>query len=247
MPTPTASTEAVAPGDGASVIVFGTDSPIGLAVVRDLGRAGYRVTGIGRHANAIGLQSRHCHRAVVRAADPEGVKAQLLALGGTPADCFLIAIGEANINLVNDWRPELSLRMTLLDADSERMALVLDKARTLALARELGIEVPHAWDVDDAAAIDTLAEQVSYPVVLKWSNPHAVIARLREQGLSLRKLEYCQDAAGLRRALHRYDVIGAYPLVQAYCPGHGLGQFFLCRDGEAVLRFQHRRLNEWPP
>jgi hypothetical protein len=30
-------------------------------------------------------------------------------------------------------------------------------------------------------------------------------------------------------------------------PATGLGQFVLMKDGQALYRFQHRRLHEWPP
>ena len=37
------------------------------------------------------------------------------------------------------------------------------------------------------------------------------------------------------------------PLVQSFCPGHGLGHMIFMHGGEALIRFQHRRISEWPP
>jgi predicted ATP-grasp superfamily ATP-dependent carboligase len=61
------------------------------------------------------------------------------------------------------------------------------------------------------------------------------------------KAEYCYDAGELRAALLRYAPIGRFPLVQGFCPGHGIGHMVFMHRGEPVLRFQHRRLREWPP
>ena len=36
-------------------------------------------------------------------------------------------------------------------------------------------------------------------------------------------------------------------MVQSFCPGHGLGHMIFMHRGEALLRFQHRRVSEWPP
>ncbi len=36
-------------------------------------------------------------------------------------------------------------------------------------------------------------------------------------------------------------------MVQSYCPGQGLGQFFFMHQGKALRRFQHLRIAEWPP
>ena len=48
-------------------------------------------------------------------------------------------------------------------------------------------------------------------------------------------------------AAQRYEPLAEWPIVQAYCPGRGLGQFFYMHEGQAVQRFQHVRIAEWPP
>jgi hypothetical protein len=88
---------------------------------------------------------------------------------------------------------------------------------------------------------------LGWPVVLKWPDPLPVVEALAQAGLPDIKAEYCTDAGELRRALERYRGIGIYPLVQSYCPGRGLGQTLYMAGGEAVLRFQHERVHEWPP
>ena len=66
-------------------------------------------------------------------------------------------------------------------------------------------------------------------------------------GIALLKSEYCYNRAELAHALARYAPYGRYPLVQAFCPGSGLGHMIFLDQGEALLRLQHRRISEWPP
>ena len=52
------------------VIVLGVDTPIGLAVVRELGEHGVEVHGIARDARGVGLYSRWLRRGYLRPAAP---------------------------------------------------------------------------------------------------------------------------------------------------------------------------------
>tara|TARA_R110001583_G_scaffold143203_1_gene295308 strand:+ start:17568 stop:18794 length:1227 start_codon:yes stop_codon:yes gene_type:complete len=230
-----------------TVIVLGTDSPIGLAVIRDLGRHNYNVIGFGSHPFSLGLMSKYCSKGMVRNSTPELLIEQLIDVAETYPNAFLVSIGESDINLVNRHRQRLEQHLTLLDPDAEQMAKVLDKSQTLEIASTLAIQTPASFQIDSLEQLATLQVQLKFPVILKWSNPHQVAQQLQQQGLSLLKLEYCQDLNELKDALSKYQAIGQYPLIQHYCPGYGIGQFFLCREGDSLVEFQHQRINEWPP
>jgi len=49
-------------------VVFGIDTPIGLTIVRDLGRHGVPVYGVARNNEGLGLSSRWLRRGLVREA-----------------------------------------------------------------------------------------------------------------------------------------------------------------------------------
>jgi hypothetical protein len=66
-------------------------------------------------------------------------------------------------------------------------------------------------------------------------------------GLTAHKCQYAHTANDLIEKLRPYAAIHEFPLVQEYCPGQGIGQMFLVRDGEITLQFQHQRIHEWPP
>lgn len=228
------------------VVVLGVDSPIGLSLIRDLGRQQFQVIGIG-NAGSVGLSSRYCHVPVLRQQNPALLIKQLLQIAEQYQPIALLTVSESDINLLNQHRTELADCYSLLFPNADIMAIALDKAVTARLAAPLGIACPQSWQLQQLSDLDTIQDELVFPVVLKWANPHDVIADLRAAKLPLEKLEYCHNLLMLQEKLRNYAVIGKYPLIQRYYAGHGLGQFFLCNKGQVLLQFQHERVHEWPP
>jgi hypothetical protein len=223
------------------VILLGLDTAVGLVAMRELGRRGVPVVGVGYHAQAVGRGSRYLTEFVLR---PDGPVSRWLPqlVSDRRAGAVLPlrdrdivdvgALGEAVGGAVN------------LGAPAAAAALVTDKARTLQAARACGIDTPRTWQPNSA---DDPLPELGWPVVLKWADPLPVVGLLAAAGLPDLKAEYCSDREHLRRALGRYRPIGRYPLVQEYVRGRGLGQTLYMEDGRATLRFQHERVHEWPP
>lgn len=225
-------------------IVLGIDTPIGLTIIRELGRRGVPVIGVANSAAALGLRSRFLQRGLVRATGEGDLIVQLEELIAGPACLF--AISEGDIKLLNRHRLRLG-RYQLMFADHTRMERVLNKDQTYAAAAKVGIRVPRTAQPGSMAEVRAISAQLKFPVVLKWANPNEVIGVLGRAGLALEKTHYCYAAAELEAYLTPYAQVGCYPLVQEYCSGYGLGQFLLMRDGRAHYTFQHQRLHEWPP
>ena len=202
--------------------------------------------GIGRSEGALGMSSRYLQRGIVRAASAEGLIDQLVALGAELGEACLFAISENDISLLNGHRDRLAA-FRLLFADDARMDSVLNKDRTYAAARRVGIRAPRTEQITQLSEAQALTSELRFPVVLKWANPHEAWPRLSPFGLKPEKLRYCQDAVELIAALRPFERAGIFPLVQEYCAGYGLGQFVLMKDGVAHYTFQHRRVHEWPP
>jgi predicted ATP-grasp superfamily ATP-dependent carboligase len=228
-------------------IVLGLETQIGLGVVRELGRAGVRVIGIAQEPQAIGLASRYLWRRVTGIEPRSAALLQRLReLGEEHGPCSLIAVSEVNLAWLSSHRGGLGQVVPVLPP-ADALAIALDKQRTLALAHEVGIAVPRSEQPQSQADIERLAESFPFPAVLKWSDPGAVLPALEAHGLELVKAEYVYSGDEFRRAAARYEALGAWPLVQQYCAGQGLGQFFFMHRGQAVRRFQHLRIAEWPP
>ena len=225
------------------VLVLGADSPIGLTVMRELGARGVPVIAHGRSDRALGRFSRFAKDSLVDARPlaawlPD--YAQKYGLGA------IMAVSEGHLLELAGLHGQFG-DCRVLSPDAARLGVVLDKAKTFAAAKQLGISVPGDWQ---PTANDDHAERaaaLTYPVAIKWADPNAVQATLEAAGLALEKVEYVVDAAQLSAILGRYDALGRWPLVQTYCPGYGLGQMLHMAEGKASLRFQHRRLREFPP
>lgn len=227
-------------------VVVGIDTPIGLTVVRDLGQDGIRVIGIGRGEQALGMVSRFLDRGLVRPRDAEAMIDQLAALGAELGKACLFAVSENDISLLNRHRDRLSNFITMFP-DTPRMESVLNKDRTYLAAAAVGVRTPCTAQPASLEQVEQAGRDLRFPVVLKWANPHDVMARLNTAGLQMEKTHYCHNPQELLAYLRPFEKAGIYPLIQEYCAGYGLGQFILMKDGEPHYTFQHRREHEWPP
>lgn len=224
--------------------VIGTDSPIGLAVVRELGEHGVSVHAIGNRPDSVGGRSRHADRFSLR---PPGPLLQWLPEFVTRHGIRVVmAVSEQTLTELAPLRGALP-GCAVIAPKAEKLALVLDKAATLTAAQRAGIDIPRSWQPDGPLDITPRADTLTYPVAVKWSNPVAMIDRLAAAGLPLEKVEYAANPRSLQAILRKYDQIGAWPLVQEYARGYGFGQMLHMHRGEVTLKFQHRRLREWPP
>ena len=225
-------------------IVLGVDSAIGLTVVRELGRLGVPVVAIGRSVKAIGRYSRHTARFVVRprARDLADWLPKVIRETGA---AVLLAISEGYLIALADL-PEVIEGCRILTPRADRLAVVLDKTRTLEAAAAVGIAGPPSWQPLTGEDFAAKAATLPYPAILKWSDPPAMWAALDAAGLPFEKIAYATDATDLLAKLVPYDALAVWPLVQGWCGGYGFGQMLMMAGGEARLRFQHRRLREFP-
>jgi predicted ATP-grasp superfamily ATP-dependent carboligase len=227
------------------VLVLGIDTPIGLTVIRELGRRGVPVHGIGRNRDAVGRTSRYLTGFSLR---PEG-----RTLGDwLPERIFhtgaraLFAISEEDLVALAALPEEIE-GCRILTPRKPQLDLVLDKSRTLALAAGYGIDVPESWQPVAGEDFAQYAATLTYPVVAKWADPPAMTRILSLHGLPLIKAEHAKTPDTLLALLERYSPLREWPLVQPFCPGYGLGQMLHMAGGKASLVFQHRRIHEWPP
>ncbi|PPD35135.1 MAG: carboxylate--amine ligase [Methylomonas sp.] len=228
-----------------SVILLGVDSPIGLTIIRELGRFGIAVHGIGWSKNSIGLYSKYLASGHFRCKVDSELIEQINQLS-TDYDCdWIMTVSESDIMLLDRNRP--FLRPKPIIPGTEQLKAVLDKRHTLSIAAKIGINIPKTWNISNIDQLDEILNQLNYPLVLKWDNPHRVMIELAKRNLILDKYKYIHTETELVNYLKYFDEISEFPLIQEYCSGIGLGQMILMHEGEVHLKFQHQRLAEWPP
>ncbi|HEV2099402.1 MAG TPA: hypothetical protein VGR45_10815 [Stellaceae bacterium] len=229
-------------------ILLGADTPIGLTIIRDLGEHGVPVHAVARSREGIGLYSRWTTRGYLRPPGDDATIELLNRIAAEEGAEYLLAVSERDLLFIRAAADEGRLDgVRALVPGAAQLAIVGDKAATYAVAREVGLPVPATWQPPDGPVADEPPEELTFPCILKWSNPESVAGGLAGHGIELIKSEYCYDRAELAHILGRYTPYGRYPLVQAFCPGGGLGHMIFLDRGEALLRLQHRRISEWPP
>ncbi len=229
-----------------NVILLGSDTPIGLALIRELSSHGVTVIGLGRTRESLGSSSKHLDHFYVRQKDSDLLIQQLQSLAKQHQCRHLMAISEADIVWLNQHRQALAPLSPLIPSQGQ-MDLVLNKSKTYEAAQALGIQIPASYTISKLDDLENHRNSLVFPLVLKWDNPQQTIEKLRPHGLSVFKTHYVDNYDDLIEFLTPYQRANIYPLIQHYCPGSGLGQFFLRHNGKIIQRFQHQRLHEWPP
>ena len=230
----------------ASVLVADGDTLSALAIARSLGRRGVRVWVAANRWSALGAYSRYArgriHHAHPGTQPMSFVSATQRACAAGRAD-LLFPTTDVALRLwleCGQTLPESSLAG--LPAP-QAIEAALDKERLLHLAQSLGIPVPKTYHLESADHVDRLADQLSYPVVLKARN-----SRVRVNGAWVaRAPSYAGNAVALRRAYSLIRPLDARPILQEYVPGHGCGVFALMNHGSLRALFSHRRIRENPP
>ncbi len=228
-----------------NLILLGIDSPIGLTIIRELGKNGISVHGLGWSEKSIGLYSRYLESGHIREKQESALIDQINQLAIRFQCDWIMTVSEQDILLLNKYKDILNIG--LITPNSTILNRVLDKQFTLDAASEVGISTPKTWNIKEFDEIERIQNQLDYPLVLKWDNPHRVMSKLTGNNLGLEKYKYIHSKDELIEYLEKFKIIGEYPLIQEYCTGIGLGQMALMHKGKAILKFQHHRLAEWPP
>lgn len=225
-------------------LVIGVDTPIGLAIIRELGSQGVEVYGVARSPRGVGLFSKWLTKGYLLSGERSVQLAGILNIIDEHKIGVLMAISEGDLLWLNQHREAFS-GVKLLFPDEQQIRTVLDKAQVYAVAQKAGVPLPRMFTPESPQ--DARTTNLRFPVVVKWADPNAVVPLLEKAGLPLEKFLYAYDQNELYAQLKRFEPVGCYPVVQEFCRGYGLGQMFLMHQGEAALYFQHRRIHEWPP
>lgn len=230
----------------AEVLVTDGEQRAALAVVRSLGRAGYRPFVCSVSGRSLAGSSRF---AVGETAVPDPLR--------EPA-----RFGEALLELARQRSARLVLPSTdaallallplqerfasakLPFVDSGRFRRISDKALLLATAPEVGIAVPRQCPAPDRQAAEAAVKGgLAYPLVLKPARSVGESAGRRVK-LGVRHVLHPSGLAAVLDALPD----AAYPLLlQERVVGPGVGVFLLIWNGEVKAAFSHRRIREKPP
>jgi predicted ATP-grasp superfamily ATP-dependent carboligase len=237
-------------GTRGTVLVTDGEQRSALAVVRSLGRAGYRVVVCSSGGRSLAGGSRFTAREVA-VADPLTAPAtfvdQVEHITRENDVDTILPISEASALVLLASRERF--RSTVLGPSLAAFRAACDKSHVVELARSLGIRVPQQHIADDREALMMLAVQdLAFPLVLKPARSVAGDGPGVTNG-ELKKfiVRHIADRKALRTAATEIDGRAFPVLLQERIIGAGIGVFVLLWKGEVLASFAHRRLREKPP
>lgn len=234
--------------DGVHVLVTDAHANAALAAVRSLGAAGMRVTVVVEQGrmNLAGA-SRFADGTVLAppaAARPHDYAAVVLRELRRRRYALLLPITDTTVTIINGRRDEFDHESVVALPGPVALRFALDKASTVALARQAGVSAPATWSFESIEEALERAGEVPYPCVIKprfsrqWNGCGPV-----HEG----RVRFVPSAVIFRDvypSLHRPE---SPPLVQERVPGRGVGVFALVDHGRVLTMFFHRRLRESSP
>lgn len=225
-----------------ALVVDGNSWP-SRAVVRSLGRAGWRVL---TEKGTIASRSRHCagevelpgyreHASAWAEAVAEAVERQRVDVVAPAEDASLELLYETP-GLLQDAR--------VLGGDGRSAALATDKVRTLAAANEAGFPIPEhrvPADVDEAVAA---AREIGFPCAVK---PRRSYGRLGD-GRPYSRHTVVHSPEQVRRTIERKYLARGFelPIVQAWTPGRSIGVAAVFREGRLLGWGAREAFRQWP-
>ncbi|MBV9793928.1 MAG: ATP-grasp domain-containing protein [Actinobacteria bacterium] len=243
MPPAVAPQAGPAAHDSFDVLILDAASRQSLTTARRLGRAGLRVAlaecaaDCGPSSSALSFRSRYSARNVVLpsvATEPDAFADAVVAFARTYPTRVILPTADAGIAALAPRRAELAtLGARLALAPDAALLIATDKDRTLAIARDLGIDYPQTvriagvWDLP--AAIDALG----FPFVLK-----PTVSITRQSAGRLYAVEVVNEVEALK-VVQTHLSAGAGVLAQQWASGRREGVTLLIADGEVRAACAH--------
>ncbi len=232
--------------DGRSVVLV-TDADRGsaIAIMRSLGRRGWRVIAADSSPHSVGFRSRYAAERVLYpdpAQDAAGTVETLSHVVRERGVDLLIPVTDDVLLLLAKVRQQFAGVCRVAMPDDAQLAAVADKGQTLALAQQLGVPVPLSYPVQTVAEAHEIAGELRWPVVVK---PQRSRLQQGDSGVAVLEVAYAASPTDLVRVMSRFE--GRCPvLLQEYCAGVGHGVELLAYEGQPLAAFQHKRLHEVP-
>ncbi|HEX9652597.1 MAG TPA: hypothetical protein VGA99_02705, partial [bacterium] len=233
--------------NGHSPKILVTDSGRGsaIAIIRSLGKKGYRVVAADTNPRSLGFRSRYTQQTIVYPVpetQPEAFCDFMLQTVESLGVDMIVPVTDLTQQPLARARAQFEEKCKLAIAGQEALEVVTDKDKTVELAQRLGVPVPQTLTVYTVAEAQAVAEDLGWPVVLKPQ----ISRLLREgEGIEKYKVTYAGNPAELAKTMGELQGRCAV-LLQRYLPGEGHGVELLLHEGRPLVAFQHHRLREVP-
>jgi len=219
-----------------------------LAIARNLGKLGIAVR-VSGPANCWGMNSRYCAE---RFPVPFGSGAAAfwtdLLLGpesGRLHGHIIFAGSDEALEFIAEHREQLAEHYLLAVSAPQLIMDLLDKQRTLELAREAGVATPGFWKIGTLNDLELIRDELKFPLIVKPVHSHKFV---RAFGKKLFIIEdgYADLAAKVGLALEHGLEVAIVELIPG--PDTLLSSYnsFINEEGESLLDFTKRMIRRYP-
>lgn len=234
------------------IMILDGETRTALAVVRSLGRYGYKTIVVSNETAPLAGRSRFAGP-LLCAPDPNREPDRFINWLEAAAAAFrpalIFPLTDVTVGLCSKNGEKFGGAVKLPLPPAAVIEQALNKDSLLKRAAGLGIAVPETIELNTGRPLDAdivqLLEAFSYPAVLK----PAYTAASSDKGFVKFGVKYPRSAAAVIETVEeaRASGIGCPLLLQERITGMGIGVFALCWNGKTLLSGAHRRLLEKPP
>lgn len=227
------------------LILGGTENA--LSIARNLGGRGVPVK-ISSNIKNSGMHSRFCRESFPipdRQSTDEFWRALLLDDEHSLYGHIMFAGGDDALEFLARHRQDLEGHYILDDYIPELQNAMLDKKRTLELARSVGVPTPNFWAIRNMDDVERIREQIQFPVLVKPIHSH------KFQQVFKRKFFIIDDS--FDELKQKADLIlqkGLEIMIVEMIPGPDslLSSYFtyIDRNGRELYQFTKRVLRRFP-
>ena len=230
-----------------SLRILVTDANRGsaIAIIRSLGRKGYKVIAADSDPKSLGFRSRFAEKTLLYPAPQHSPRAfvefLLTAVKENHID-LIIPVTDLTVQPLVEWRSQFEKVTRIALPSNEQLVAVTDKYQTVQLARSLEVPVPVTVVAHSCTEALEAGDKLGWPVVLK---PQSSKILHRDRDIESFQVTYANSKDELRKWMSRFDGRCSV-LLQQYHEGFGYGVETLMSKGELLAVFAHKRLREIP-
>jgi ATP-grasp in the biosynthetic pathway with Ter operon len=227
-------------------LVLDLDSRAGLCIARTLGRRGLRIAVAAREREASGLRTRYAIAGVLLPAPEQSFDAYADSIVSFARDVGADAIlpsTDQSLEALHARRDALRGVARPAIAESGPFALASNKARTLDLAREIGIRVPRTCVVRTGTDLTSAIGEIGLPAVVKPASSWVAA----DGGGTRMGPVYVESLNEAVAATAPVLAAGADAVLQEVVPGRRETVKLFRVDGRFVARLAMAVDRCWPP
>jgi predicted ATP-grasp superfamily ATP-dependent carboligase len=218
----------------------------GLVCARSLGRAGLAVGLVENRADAPAFHSRWCAaKAVVPdcATDADAFVDALLSNAVRHGARVLVPLHDGSIHSLRQRRTEVEQHVALALASEKALDVAVTKAKTLALAAQLGVPIPRTIAAQSSSDVRAAAQELGFPMIVKPSSSWV-------EGQQIGRRLACRlvvDRAEAVRTVEAFARAGAESILQEWLDGAREAVSVFRAEGRIWARFAQVAYRMNPP